>query len=102
MYSDNSSICAHLNKFLCLYLPQISRHVEDLGNGIRNSIIEELSQCVNNGISMTTDIWTDNYRRVSYLSLTLHYVIKVGTELVHRNQLAALAPMDPKKKSPMM
>lgn len=84
--------------YIYIFFSQMSRHVEGLASKIRTSIKEEVAKFAHNGIGMTTDIWTDDYRRVSYLSLTLHYVANKGREYAMMTKLAALVPMDSKKK----
>lgn len=76
----------------------ISRNIEKIGNECKNKIKEEVVASVPRGISMTTDLWTDSYRRVSYLCITAHYFVEIGKKFVYRSRITCLKPMDPKKK----
>lgn len=55
----------------------------------------ELNEIKQNGYGVTTDMWTDNYLKMSYLSVTIHYV-KDG-EL--KNRLLALRSMEGEKST---
>lgn len=77
---------------------QVSRNTEDLASQLKTKIKKEISDNGKNGLSMTTDIWTDNYRRVSYMSLTAHYMVEIGSKIVYRSRVIALTALDSAKK----
>lgn len=76
----------------------ISRNVEKLGNDCRQKIKEELISTWKGGMSMTTDLWNDGYRRVAYLYITAHYFVEIGNKLIYRSRIVSLRPMDSKKR----
>lgn len=76
----------------------VSRNVKVIGTEVKNSIKEELATKWKGGIAFTTDLWTDNYRRVSYLCTAIHYFVEQGTKLVYKSRITSLKPMDPKKR----
>ena len=45
---------------------------------------------------MSTDMWTDDYRKIHYLSITCHYVTE-DFELTGKNLTTATFPVDEKK-----
>lgn len=76
----------------------VSRHVEKLSDECKAKIKDEVLGSAARGISMTTDIWTDGYRRISYLCITAHYFVEISSKLVYRSRVTCLRPMDPKKR----
>lgn len=59
-------------------LPQpttVSRHIDQMTEKMRNNIFKDLFLIINKKYCASTcDMWTDNYRKNSYTSITLHYV----------------------------
>lgn len=45
---------------------------------------------------MSTDMWTDDFRKIHYLSITCHYVTE-NFELIGKNLTTATFPVDEKK-----
>lgn len=72
----------------------MSRYIESIAGKVDEEIKNEVAQCYDNGITLTTDIWTDNHRRVSYMSLTLHYILEQGKNLVYKNRITRLMPLE--------
>lgn len=53
----------------------VSRFVSEKAVTVRVNLFEKVSKIVNDrGGAFTTDIWTDNTRRFSYLAITFHFV----------------------------
>lgn len=52
----------------------VSRNIHKLYQTYFQQISSEISSIKNIGFGLTSDIWTDNYIRKSYLSLTIHYI----------------------------
>lgn len=52
----------------------VSRNIQNLHNKYFEVVKTEIMSVKNIGYGLTSDIWTDNYLRTTYLSLTIHYV----------------------------
>lgn len=75
----------------------ISRNICNLYNDAFAKVKYEISLDCNNGYGLTSDLWTDNYIRQSYICLTMHY-IKNG-QLISR--LLGLHSMDGERSTSM-
>ncbi len=55
----------------------ISRKCKELATAKRGDIVEEIKGVMSLiNVGMTTGMWTDDHRKISYLSITCHYVTK--------------------------
>lgn len=45
-----------------------------------------------------TDIWTDDFCRISYMSLTVHFMKKVGQKIIYCSRVIALTALDTTKR----
>lgn len=53
----------------------ISRDIHKAADGLRNTLTEKLrAQFSSVGGAITLDVWTDKFRKQSYLGVTAHYV----------------------------
>lgn len=53
----------------------ISRKCKELATAKRGDVIEEIKGVMSLiNVGMTTDMWTDDHRKISYMSITCHYV----------------------------
>jgi hypothetical protein len=53
----------------------ISRNVIKQAESVKNDLALKLKYVFElNGGAFTTDMWTDDYRKISYISLTVHYI----------------------------
>lgn len=53
----------------------VSRHINKTANEFRNNIFKDLFFIINKKYCASTcDMWTDNYRKNSYMSITPHYI----------------------------
>lgn len=53
----------------------VTRHINKTTNEFRNNIFKNLFFIINKKYCASTcDMWTDNYRKNSYMSITLHYI----------------------------
>lgn len=75
----------------------ISRNISNLFETTFAKVKYEISLNCNHGYGLTSDLWTDNYIRQSYICLTIHY-IKNG-QLVSR--LLGLLSMDGERSTSM-
>ena len=60
----------------------VSRHVSDMADQVRQNILPQIKEAINNEqCAMTCDLWTDNYRKQHYLTVTSSYITNDSTEL---------------------
>lgn len=53
----------------------ISRHIKEIADQIRNEIIPKIKDAISEKqCAMTCDLWTDNYRRLHYLTVTTSHI----------------------------
>lgn len=53
----------------------VSRHVEERALKFRRAVAEDIKVTIEKyGCAITTDVWTETYRKTSFLSATLHYI----------------------------
>ncbi|KAG9277849.1 zinc finger BED domain-containing protein 1-like [Astyanax mexicanus] len=53
----------------------ISRHIEEEAIQQKRSLVDIMTETISKyGCAVTTDIWTENYRKTSFLSATIHYI----------------------------
>lgn len=77
--------------------PTVSRWTGEIAKVLREALYRELYRIVTEaGIAFTTDVWTDNFRQLSYLVITAHFVdSEIGSEkLVLRDQTICLNALD--------
>lgn len=53
----------------------VSRNINNIYDATLNNVKIEIAEYCKYGYGFTSDIWTDNYLRQSYISLTIHYVV---------------------------
>lgn len=70
--------------------------MEKIGAVAKQKIKENLKCAIkeNGMVALTTDLWNDDYKRVSYLSLTAHYMKESTDGLKLRNETTSLIPLD--------
>lgn len=69
----------------------------DMAEEKRDALVKTLNDVLNDStVAMTTDMWTDDYRKVSYLTITCHF-ITTDMELVNRTLTTAMFPLDEAK-----
>lgn len=78
----------------------ISRAVSQFGHILKMGLYDKIVNIVKKtGIALTTDIWTDNFKRISYLVITAHFVDAYdGSEPVLRDQILSLIPLSVDEK----
>lgn len=76
----------------------IRRNINALSEKCKEELKEKLITELENGatLALTTDIWQDKYKRMSYLCLTVH--LCESTTNVLTDFVLAMQPMDPKRK----
>lgn len=53
----------------------VSRRVSEVVNELREAVMPEIHSAMKEGrCSMTLDMWTDDYKKVAYITATAHYV----------------------------
>lgn len=53
----------------------VSRHLDERAQTIRRALVDDMLATIEkHGCAVTTDIWTENYRKTSFLSATIHYI----------------------------
>ena len=53
----------------------ISRGLADAASDLRNLLFPEIDRAMSNGFcAATTDMWTDDFKKISYTSVTIHYI----------------------------
>uniref|UniRef100_A0A1B0D3I4 RNase H type-1 domain-containing protein n=1 Tax=Phlebotomus papatasi TaxID=29031 RepID=A0A1B0D3I4_PHLPP len=75
----------------------ISRNISSMGLNARTSLKEILSDMLQNseGAAITTDLWTEKYDNLTYMSLTFHYVSDMKTQ----KRCLGVRPLLPEKKT---
>lgn len=75
---------------ILLHPTTVSRHIETTTKEIRNNIFKDLFFIIEKKYCASTcDLWTDNFRRNSYMSVTLHYIDdnwELNNRLLHTGQ----------------
>ncbi|CAM4571232.1 unnamed protein product [Leuciscus chuanchicus] len=53
----------------------ISRRCKETAASKRQALVKEISEIMSDiSVGMTTDMWTDDYRKISFLTITCHYI----------------------------
>ncbi|KAH9366339.1 hypothetical protein HPB48_006209 [Haemaphysalis longicornis] len=53
----------------------VSRRISEVANELREALMPEIQSAMKDGrCSMTLDMWTDDYKKVAYITATVHYV----------------------------
>lgn len=54
----------------------VSRKITDVAAKVKQeTVMPEIQNCLNKwGGGITTDMWTESYKQVSYLTVTVHYI----------------------------
>lgn len=73
----------------------VSRCVNKYGGEAKRALFTEIHEKIENGLAFTTDLWTDNYKRISYLVIAAHFVDKKinSTTGVLQDQILCLVPL---------
>ncbi len=54
----------------------ISRRCQEKATTKRKAIVAEIQEMIHSdNVGMTTDMWTDDYRKVSYMAITCHFIM---------------------------
>lgn len=63
---------------------------------MKQKIKDDISKAVeeNGQIAITTDLWNDDYKRVSYMAMTAHYLKESENGLTLHNKITSLVPLD--------
>lgn len=75
----------------------VSRYVSEYAQTIKDTLYKKIGNLVqSNGLALTTDAWTDNFKRNSYLAITAHFVdTLIGSpDIFLRDQILFLIPLD--------
>ncbi|GAA6085467.1 zinc finger protein 618-like [Tachysurus ichikawai] len=52
----------------------VSRHIEEKAQALQSSVATEIKSIIETyGCAITTDIWTEDYHKTSFISSTIHY-----------------------------
>lgn len=69
----------------------------DMAEEKRDELVQTLNHVLQNStVAMTTDMWTDDYRKISYLTITCHF-INNKMELVNKTLTTAMFPIEEAK-----
>lgn len=73
----------------------ISRSISQLAATVKGLLFGKVADITKRiGMSFTTDVWTDNFRRISYLSLTVHFCDCLSdSSHILRDQILCLIPL---------
>jgi len=54
----------------------VSRKITDVAAKVKQeTVMPEIQNCLNKwGGGITTDMWTESYKQVSYITVTVHYI----------------------------
>uniref|UniRef100_A0A1B0DG64 Uncharacterized protein n=1 Tax=Phlebotomus papatasi TaxID=29031 RepID=A0A1B0DG64_PHLPP len=75
----------------------VSRNITSLTQIVRNhlrALVCDISRTMK-GAAITTDIWTDKYTNVSFMSLTFHYI----ADKKNQKRCLGVRPLSPEKKT---
>lgn len=76
---------------LCL-TQQLSRHVEEKAKALQASVAIEIKPIIERyGCAITTDIWTEDYHKMAFISSTIHYT---NNEFYHVSRVLFAAPFE--------
>lgn len=66
----------------------VSRHIRDLADQVRDEMIPKVKEAINRDqCAMTCDLWTDNYRKIHYLTITSSYIEECEDKWELRNNV---------------
>ncbi|KAK9976868.1 hypothetical protein ABG768_018689 [Culter alburnus] len=61
------------------------------------ALVQKLKTLLKNGtVAMTTDMWTEDYRKISYLTITCHFISE-DMELVNKTLTTTMFPLEEAK-----
>lgn len=75
----------------------VSRYVSEYAKTIKAPLYKKICSIVkSSGLALTTDAWTDNFKRNSYLAITAHFVdtLICSPDNFLRDQILFLVPLD--------
>lgn len=73
----------------------VSRPVNEYGGEAKRALYRKVAEKIENGMAFTTDLWTDNFKRISYMVITAHFVDQKinSTTSELRDQILCLIPL---------
>ncbi|CAM4510634.1 unnamed protein product [Leuciscus chuanchicus] len=73
----------------------VATHCRNLAEEKREELAKQVKEILIKGgkVGMSTDMWTDDFRKIHYLSITCHYVTE-DFELIGKNLTMATFPVD--------
>lgn len=73
----------------------MQRDIISHSSKVREEFTNLISAAVSsNGLAITTDLWKDNYKRLQYLGLTVHYISGKNSELQLYNRVLCTRVID--------
>lgn len=78
----------------------VSRGVSLYANSAKHGLYEKVRSIASVfGLAVTTNLWMDNFKRLSYLVLTVHFIDRSRDMQVSelRDQILFLLPLEPEK-----
>lgn len=78
----------------------LSRNVVEKSNDVRNIISNDLRNALEffGGFACTSDIWTDNFKRKSYLSIIAHYYLLIDGKIVSKVRIINMNTVNEEKR----
>lgn len=79
----------------------VSRDVIKKSDEVRNNIKDDLKNALKfpGGFACTSDLWTDNFKRKSYLSITVHMYLFIDGKVVPKIFIINMNAIDEEKKT---
>lgn len=86
------------SKFIEKIIPSpqtVSRRVSTDADAYKTVILKSLEYCANkNGLGITTDLWQDKFKRITYMSLTAHFFNDTENEMRLEDQIFCMQPFE--------
>lgn len=75
----------------------IAKKCTDMAEEKRKALVQTLQTLLKDGtVAMTTDMWTEDYRKISYLTITCHFISE-DMELVNKTLTTTMFPLEEAK-----
>lgn len=75
----------------------IAKRCTDMAEEKMEALVQKLKTLLKNGtVAMTTDMWTEDYRKISYLTITCHFISE-DMELVNKTLTTTMFPLEEAK-----
>lgn len=75
----------------------IAKRCTDMAEEKREALVQKLKTLLKDGtVAMTTGMWTEDYRKISYLTITCHFISK-DMELVNKTLTTTMFPLEEAK-----